>query len=168
MRNLLAGWFIEDEDAALFKKCSSEAEELSLSVREEGLVHFLIERVFTRIDFGSDDVPYGSSLQSADDGLVGVDSERIGIEPYRVREKERILGEAAELLADKRLGDGGDVLAVEEDLAVGSIGHAEEGLDEGAFAAAAAADEAELLAWADGEGDVLEDRVGGGAVGDGG
>lgn len=159
--NILARWFIEDEDAAFLKKCSSKTEQLSLSVREEILVHLLIKRILIRVDLRNDDVPDSSSLQSADNSLVGVDSKGIGIESYGVCEEDRILGETAELLADEGLGDHGDVLAVEEDLAGWGVGHAEEGLDEGAFAAAAAADEAELLAGLDGDGDVLEDRVGG-------
>lgn len=130
-------------------------------MREEILVHLLIERILICVDLRNDDIPDSSSLQSADNGLVGVNSKGIRVEPYGVCEEERILGEAAEFLADERLGDYGDVLAVEEDLAGGGVGHAEEGLDEGAFAAAAAADEAELLAGPDGDGDVLEDGVGG-------
>lgn len=161
VRNILARWFIEDEDAALLKKCSSKTEQLSLSVRKEILVHLLIEGILIRVDFRSDDIPYSSSLQGADNSLVGVNSKGIRVEPYSVSEENRILGEAAELLADEGLGDPGDVLAVEEDLARGGVGHAEEGLDEGAFAAAAAADEAELFAGLDGDGDVLQDRVGG-------
>lgn len=128
-------------------------------MRKEILIHLLIKRILIRVDFRSDDIPDSSSLQSADNSLVGVDSKRIGIEPDRVGEEDRILGETAELLADEGLGDPGNVLAVEEDLAGGGVGHAEEGLDEGAFAAAAAADEAELLAGLDGDRDVLEDGV---------
>lgn len=130
-------------------------------MRKEILIHLLIKRVLIRVDFRSDDVPDSSSLQSANNSLVGVNAKGIGVEPDRVCEEERILGETAELLADEGLGDPGNVLAVEEDLAGWSVGHAEEGLDEGAFAAAAAADEAELLAGVDGDGDVLEDGVGG-------
>lgn len=128
-------------------------------MREEVFVHFLIEGVFTGVNLGSDDVPDGGSLECVGDGLIGVDAKRVGVEPDRVGEEERILGEAAEFLADEGFGDFRDVLAVEEDLAGGGVGHAEEGLDERTFAAAAAADEAELFAGADGEGDVVEDGM---------
>lgn len=80
-----------------------------------------------------------------------MNAERVGVEPDRVCKEERILGEAAEFLADEGLGDFRDVLAIKEDLAGRSVGHAEESLDERAFAAAAATDEAELFAWTDGE-----------------
>lgn len=163
--NILAGWLVEDEDAALLEKRPPKTKQLSLAVREKGLVHLLVERVLARVvDFQDNDVPDGGPLQRADDGLVRVDAQRIGVEADRVGEEERVLGEAAELLADERLGHPGDVLAVEQDLAGGHVGHAEEGLDEGALAAAAAADEADLLAGLDGEGDVVENGVGGGAV----
>jgi hypothetical protein len=99
-------------------------------MREESLIHFLVERVLARVDFRNDDIPYSSSLQSADDSLVGVNPKGVSVEPYSVGEEERILGEAAELLADEGLGDSGDILAVKEDLAGGGVGHAEEGLDE--------------------------------------
>jgi hypothetical protein len=128
-------------------------------VREEGFVHFLVEGVFTGVNFGGDDIPDGGSLKCVGDCLIGVNTKRIGVEPDRVGEEERILGEAAEFLANEGFGDFRDVLAVEEDLAGGSAGHAEESLDERTFAAAAAADEAELFAWADGEGDVAEDGM---------
>jgi hypothetical protein len=166
-KNVLASWFIEDEDAALLKECSTQTEKLSLSVGEERLIHFFVKRVFTGVDFGGDDVPYDSSLQCANDGLVGMNSERVSVESYRVGEEERVLGEAAELLAHEGFRDSGDVLAVEQDLAGGGVGHAEEGLDERAFAAAAAADEAEFFTWTDGKGDVLEDRAVGRTVVDG-
>lgn len=135
-------------------------------MREEILVHFLVEGVFTGVNFGGDDVPDGGSLKSVDDGLIGVNSERVGVEPDRVGKEERILGEAAELLADEGLRDFCDVLAIKEDLTGRRVGHAEESLDERAFAAAAATDEAELFAWTDGEGDVTEDGVGSRAAGE--
>lgn len=128
-------------------------------MRKEVFVHFLVERVFASVNLGSDDVPDGGSLECVGDGLVGVNAKRIGVEPDRVGEEERILGEAAEFLADEGFGDFRDVLAVEEDLASGRVGHAEESLDERTFAAAAAADEAELFAGADGEGDVAENGM---------
>lgn len=162
--NLLAGWLIQDEDAALLEECPAQTEQLSLSVREEVFVHFLVEGVFTGVNFRGDDVPDGGSLKRIGDGLIGVNAKRVGVEADRVGEEERILGEAAEFLADEGFRDFRDVLAVKEDLAGGSVGHAEESLDERAFAAAAAADEAELFAWADGEGDVAEDGTGSGAV----
>lgn len=127
---------------------------------EEILVHFLIEGGFASVNFGGDDVPDGGSLQRVDDSLIGVDSERVGVEPYRVCEEERILGETAELLADERFGDFGDILAIKEDFTVGSVGHAEESLDERAFATATATHKAEFLAWTDRERDVTEDGVG--------
>lgn len=133
-------------------------------MREEVFVHFLVEGVFTSVNFGSDDVPDGGSLKCVGNGLIRVNPERVGVEADRVGEEDRILCEAAEFLADEGLGDCRDVLAVKEDLASGGVGHAEESLDERTFAAAAAADEAELFAWADGEGDVAEDGMGSGAM----
>lgn len=158
--NILAGWFIQDEDTALLKECSAETEQLSLSVGEESFVHFLIQGIFTGVDFRGNDVPDSSSLQCVGDGLVRVDSKRVGVEPDCVGEEEWILGKAAELLANEGFGDFGNVLAIKEDLAGGSVGHAEKSLDERAFAAAAATDEAEFFAWTDGEGDVAKDWVG--------
>lgn len=133
-------------------------------MRKEVFVHFLVEGVFTGVNLGSDNVPNGSSLECVGDVLIGVNAKRVGVESDRIGEEERILGEAAEFLADEGFGDFRDVLAVKEDSTGRGIGHAEEGLDERTFAAAAAADEAEFFAGADGEGDVAEDRMGSGAV----
>lgn len=134
-------------------------------MREEILVHFLVEGIFAGVDLGGDDVPDGGSLKRIGDGLIGVDSERVGVEPDRVGEEKRILGEAAEFLADEGLGDFCNILTIKEDLTGGGVGHAEESLDERTFAAAAATNEAELFAWTDGEGDVAEDGMGSRAAG---
>jgi hypothetical protein len=97
-----------------------------------------VERVVVliRIPVRDDDfVPETHVFEGVDDGFVGALREGVGVKAYRAGEQVRVLGEADEARADCLTGDTVDRESIDGYGAVGQLDHAEEGEDEGGFAA---------------------------------
>ena len=78
--------------------------------------------------------------------LAGVGAAVADVVADRAVEERGVLGHHADLLAERLLGDRGDVLAVDQDAPALEVVEAEEQVDERRLARAGAADDADLLA----------------------
>jgi hypothetical protein len=98
-----------------------------------------IERVIVLIRIAirdNDFVPQTHVLERLDNGFVGALREGIGVETHGARKQVCVLWEADEARADSLAGETVDGERVDGYGAVGQLDHAEEGEDEGGFAAA--------------------------------
>jgi hypothetical protein len=98
-------------------------------MREKVLIHLFIKGLLVFANLGLNNRPNTNPFQRILDFFIRVLAQRIGVEPDGITEEERILGQAAESLADQGPRNDRDILAVQSDLAVDNLGHSEQGLD---------------------------------------
>jgi hypothetical protein len=95
-----------------------------------------------------------ASARSAAAHHVGVAGVRAAVEDvvaHRAVQQRGVLRDHADLRAQAVLRDAGDVLAVDQDAALLQVVEAQQQVDQRALAGARAADQADLLARADGQ-----------------
>ena len=157
------GGFVQHQDGGVFQDHSGDGDALALAAGEfdaafadMGVKAGAVVPVFKLFDEGG---RLGLIGGGADFGFGGPGAAVADVVADRPVQQRGILGYHGDLGAQAFLGDAGDVLAVDYDAAGFGAVEAEQQVDQGGFAGAGMADQADALARCDVEVEVVQDTA---------
>ena len=150
--------FVEDEESRIVRQGAGETDELALADGERGAA--LADGGVDALGERADKIAQPDFVDSAfDRGAIDPGRAEADVGLERAGEKEGILQDDAELLAQILNVDRANVDAVEKDLPALNIVKAQQQRDQSGLAGAGMADDGEGLAWLDAERNIAENPV---------